>query len=204
MGGDSFYNFGEALLVVQHLRKLFDNLQKCDPTHIAYFTRYEAQYIQTKNIFSKLILTIYHLIYFNLECFFPSQLKHLGKVQFNELEMEGQSCDVVLQSFVSAERARTLLSNPHHLKRLAFEMTRARRQYMLFARSEWLEEGSDESRQLLDTFRSHGRIIGPNDVYKLKHHTQIYEMQAEILKMVREKGRRFAKELRKNSPEQYK
>ena len=118
--------------------------------------------------------------------------------------MEGQSCEVVLESFVSADQARKILSEPYHLKHLAFGMTRAKRQYMLFARIEWLEEGSDESRQLLDTFRSHGRIVGPNDVYILKHHTQIYEMQAKILKMVRERGRRFAAERRKNSSDQYK
>ena len=47
-------------------------------------------------------------------------------------------------------------------------MTRARRQYMLLAKSEWLEQGSYESRQLLDTFKKHGRIIGPNDLLQLK------------------------------------
>ena len=113
--------------------------------------------------------------------------------------MDGQSCEIVLQSFVTADQARKYLCNPFHLKRLAFEMTRAKRQYMLFARSEWLEEGSDESRKLLDTFRSHGRIIGPNDLLKLKHHTQIYEMQAKILMMVRR--RRFAEERKKNFPD---
>ena len=136
-----------------------------------------------------------------IECFFPAQLRNLEKVRFNELEMEGQSCEVLLQSFVTADRARTLLSDPHHLKRLAFEMTRARRQCMLFARSEWLEEGSDESRQLLETFRSHGRIIGPNDLLELKHHTQIFGTKAKIINMVHRK--RIA-EHRKNTQEKYK
>ena len=39
---------------------------------------------------------------------------------------------------------------------------------MLLANSKWLEEGSDESRILLDTFKKHGRIIGPNDLLPLK------------------------------------
>ena len=115
--------------------------------------------------------------------------------------MEGQSCEVVLQSFVSADKARTMLSVPHHLKTLAFEMTRAKRQYMLFAKSEWLEEGSDESRQLLQTFRNYGKIIGPNNLLRLGQHTQIFDVKLKIMNMVRKY--QFA-DYKRRHPEEYK
>ena len=80
--------------------------------------------------------------------------------------MVGQSVDVVLKSYVTTPR--DIFKDPFHLKHLAFEMTRARKQFMLLAKREWLEEGSDESRQLLDTFKHSGRIIGPNDLFQLE------------------------------------
>ena len=81
-------------------------------------------------------------------------------------EFQGQSVDVVLKSFVKKPETHAL-KEQYNLKHLAFEMTRAKRQFMLLAKREWLEEGSDESRQLLDTFRNHGRIIGPNDLLQM-------------------------------------
>ena len=74
--------------------------------------------------------------------------------------------DVMLKSFVTKPEIHAL-KECYNLKYLAFEMTRARRQFMMLAKREWLEEGSDESRQLLDTFRNHGRIIGPNDLLQM-------------------------------------
>ena len=58
MGGSSYYNFGEALLVAQHLRKLFENmLQQKETTfsQIAYITQYQAQRVRRIDLFRKLI-----------------------------------------------------------------------------------------------------------------------------------------------------
>ena len=49
---------------------------------------------------------------------------------------------------------------------------------MLLANSKWLEQGSDESRQLLNTFHNHGRIIGPNDLLPLNP-GQFQDMQKQ-------------------------
>ena len=65
MGGHSFYNFGEALLVSEHLRKLFESMQQCkQPSQIAYFTQYEAQRIEINSIFRK-----YSKYFFKFDCF---------------------------------------------------------------------------------------------------------------------------------------
>ena len=80
--------------------------------------------------------------------------------------LDGQQLEVMLKSFV--ERPRMLLTDVFHLKKLAFEMTRAKRQFFCVANSKWLEEGGPESRELLEVFRSKGRILSPSELFPLK------------------------------------
>ena len=61
---------------------------------------------------------------------------------------------------------------------------------MLLAKSEWLEKGSDQSRLLLDTFKEHGRIVGPNDLLQLKP-GQFRKMQREMDKFQLEREMRM-------------
>ena len=74
--------------------------------------------------------------------------------------------EVVLKSFVAYKKEG--LSELFFLKKLAFEMTRARRQFLCVANSKWLEEGGPESRELLEVFRSKGRIMSPNELLPLE------------------------------------
>ena len=74
--------------------------------------------------------------------------------------------EVVLKSFVTHKREG--FSELFHLKKLAFEMTRARRQFLCVTNSKWLKEAGPESRELLEVFRSKGRIVSPNELFPLE------------------------------------
>ena len=74
--------------------------------------------------------------------------------------------EVVLKSFVTDKKE--ILKELFFLKKLAFEMTRARRQFLYVANSKWLQEAGPESRELLEVFRSKGRIVSPSELSPLE------------------------------------
>ena len=124
-----------------------------------------------------------------LDAFWPQNLPKFRFIRTGNISLlEGQQFEVVLKSFV--KEPEMLLKELFFLKNLAFEMTRARRQFLCVANSKWLEEGGPESRELLEVFRSKGRIMSPNELLPLEKGQFQYMVRRmeENYKRKRERG----------------
>ena len=60
--GRSFSNWGEALLVTEHLRQLFTNLEQPQRAQIAYFALCQAQTNQIRYIFGIVLIHLFNKI----------------------------------------------------------------------------------------------------------------------------------------------
>jgi hypothetical protein len=100
-------------------------------------------------------------IYFSA-AFCPKYLPHFEQINF-QLNY-GQQVEIVIKSQIDPLPQ----AIPETMRQIAAEMTRARRQFVLLTNSEWLTNGTDQSRMLLDIFREKGQIIGPNQLFPLR------------------------------------
>ena len=117
----------------------------------------------------------------------PQNLSKFRLIQSGNISsFEGQQFEVVLKSFVKFKEEG--LKELFHLKNLAFQMTRAKRQFLCVANSKWLEEGGPESRELLEVFRSKGRIMSPNELLPLERGQFQYMVRREEENYKRKRG----------------
>lgn len=147
---DSLVNWGEAILAAIHMKQLIAHTS-LQPHQIAYISPKYPQHMHTNNILRWLL----------------SSSPTIDSKQFNvSNQLRSQQMEAMIYSFVIAHPTE-ILGNNYHLKHFAWHMTRTRRQFMLFANSDSLRCGCDNARKLLETFQTSGRIVAPNEIFRI-------------------------------------